>query len=168
LGLSQWHLRAVAGLSFYTGEDPAEQCIYWGFDLGRTHCGCWGYDLYYRYSSGVFDRNDPPIEEDGGAIHHLGLKLTMERGLGTNSRFYVWGGLGAGWFWTQDYVNDDDGFEGYAEVGLGYVVSRNIRIRGGLNMHVFDTEVTRENPADDGESRWLWLFAPVLEVEVAF
>lgn len=168
-GISQWHVRAVGGLVFYEGKDPAEDCSYWGVDLGRTHCGCWGYDLYYRNNTGVFRRDAPPLRKDGGTWHHLGGKLTMERGLGgTGSRLYGWGGLGAGAFWTEDYVEDDSGFEAFGEVGVGYVLSRNFRVRAGVNVHGMDTEVTRRNPADDGESRWLWQIAPVLQLEGDF
>jgi hypothetical protein len=48
------------------------------------------------------------------------------------------------------------------------VISQNFRVRLGVNAHGLDTTVTRENPADDGEGRWLWVVAPVLEVEFDF
>ncbi len=168
-GISQWHVRGVLGYVFYEGDDPASSCEYWGVDVGRTFCGCWGLDAYYRWNSGKFRRSDPDsnITRDGGDMHHVGLKLTMERSLGS-SRFYWWAGVGAGWFWTEDLLDDDDGFEGYAEVGLGYAFSRNVRVRAGLNVHGLDTTATRRNPADDGESRWLWLLAPVVELEFSF
>ncbi|MGE0193092.1 MAG: hypothetical protein AB7T63_13745 [Planctomycetota bacterium] len=169
-GVSQWHIRGVLGRVFYEGDDPGGDCDYWGVDIGRTFCGCWGLDAYYRWNSGKFDRNDPgsTISMDGGNWHHLGLKLTMERPFGRNSRFYWWAGLGAGYYTTEDYIDDDDGFEGYAEAGIGYLLSRNLRVRAGLNVHGMDTTVTRRDPANDGQSRWLWQIAPVIEVELDF
>jgi hypothetical protein len=170
-GQSLWHLRGVFGHVFYEGDDPADDCDYWGVDIGRTFCGCWGLDAYYRWNSGKFDRNDPAslMVKDGGDWHHVGLKLTMERPLGgASSRFYWWAGLGAGYFWTEDYLDDDSGIEGFAELGLGYMLSRNLRLRAGVNVHGMDTSVTRRSPANDGQSRWLWLIAPVVEVELDF
>ncbi|MCB9829665.1 MAG: hypothetical protein H6806_07885 [Planctomycetes bacterium] len=169
-GVSQWHVRGVLGRVFYEGDDSGDACDYWGIDIGRTFCGCWGLDAYYRWNSGKFDRADPnsTIVQDGGDWQHVGLKITMERPFGRNSRFYWWAGLGAGYYWTTDYLTDDDGFEGYAEAGLGFLVSRNLRVRAGLNVHGMDTMVTRRDPANDGESRWLWLIAPVIEAELDF
>jgi hypothetical protein len=167
-GLSQWHIRGVGGPIFYEGDDPAEDCGYWGVDLGRTHCGCWGWDVYYRHGSGVFQRDDPPMAEDGGQWHHLGAKVTMERGFGTGSRFYWWAGLGLGYFWTEEYVENDDGLEYFGEAGIGFVLSRNWMLRAGVNVHGTDTSVTRADPANDGESRFLWHIAPVLELEFSF
>lgn len=170
-GVSRWHVRGVAGFVFYEGDDPADDCGYGGVDIGRTFCGCWSLDAYYRWNSGQFDRADPgsALAEDGGDWHHVGLKVGLETPLGgRNSRFYLWGGLGAGWFWTEGYADDDDGFEGFAEAGLGFLLSSNLRIRVGVNVHGMDTSVGRLNPADDGEDRWLWLIAPVAEVELTF
>lgn len=167
-GISQWHVRGVGGWVFYEGKDPAEECNYWGVDVGRTHCGCWGLDAYYRTNSGVFDRNQPPMSKDGGLWHHVGGKVTMERAFSTGSRIYGWAGVGGGYYWTEDYVDNDSGVEAYGEAGLGYVLSRNFRIRAGVNVHAMDTDVTRRNPADDGDSRWLWQVAPVLQLEGDF
>jgi len=170
-GISMWHVRLVGGVAFYTGDDAPEECGYFGADFGRTHCGCWGYDVYYRWSSAQFERTLDPTRvvpaKDGGYTHHFGLKLTYERPFG-NSRFYWWAGLGAGYFITQDYWYDDEGFEGFGELGIGYVLGRNWRVRLGVNVHAMDTKVTRESYLDDGDSRLLWLIAPVLEVEIDF
>jgi hypothetical protein len=167
-GLSQWHVRGVLGYAFYEGDDPADSCLYWGFDVGRTFCGCWGLDLFYRYHSGQFDRaGGGPITEDGGAFHHIGVKATYERAFG-QSRFYWWAGIGPEYFWTEDYIQDDSGFGIFGEAGIGYVLSRNFRLRLGVNVHAMDTDVGRLNPADDGESRWLFVIAPVVELELAF
>jgi hypothetical protein len=37
-----------------------------------------------------------------------------------------------------------------------------------VNVHGMDTDAARFSPADDGESRWLWVIAPVVELEFAF
>jgi len=168
-GISKWHARLVGGWPFFVGDDDPEPCSYWGVDLGRTHCGCWGYDLYYRMSGCKFDREGYPdgITKDGGIVHHLGGKLTWDRSI-ASSRFYFWVGLGAGYYWTSDYLEDSDGFEVYGELGLGYVISETFRIRAGLNAHGADTNTGRRYYADRGESRWLWLLAPVVELEVNF
>jgi hypothetical protein len=165
-GLSQWHIRGALGYAFYEGEDPGNECIYWGFDFGRTFCGCWGLDIFYRYNSTQFPRQGV-ITQDGGSMHHIGVKATMERSFG-KSRFYWFVGLGPEYFWTEDYINDDSGFGIFAEAGVGYVINQTFRIRGGLNAHALDTDVGRFNPADDGDSRWLFILAPVIELEIAF
>lgn len=168
-GISQWHGRAVVGMAFSEGTDPFIECSYYGLDVGRTFCGCWGLDLYYRYNSGRFKR-DPAtgFSRDGGSWHHFGAKITFEKSFGRSSKFYAWGGLGAGYFTTADYIDDDSGFEIFGEAGLGYNVSRNWRLRAGVNIHGMDTSVTRFSPADDGDSRWLWIIAPVIELEGSF
>ncbi len=174
-GISQWHIRAVGGGSFFFGDDAPEECSYFGADIGRTFCGCWGLDAYYRHNTGRLDRQVitgqaapvTQIDEDGGEWHHVGLKATIERPLYGN-RLYGWAGVGAGYYWTEGYINDDDGFEGYAEAGIGYMLTSRLRLRAGVNVHAMDTEVTREDPADDGDSRWLFLVAPVLELEATF
>ncbi|MHC5012258.1 MAG: hypothetical protein ACYTG6_15165, partial [Planctomycetota bacterium] len=124
----------------------------------------------YRYNSGRFDRQVPgrTLLEDGGHWHHFGAKLTWERSFTSTSPWYFWFGFGGEYFVTQDYVNDDEGFGIFGEIGLGYVVNQNIRVRLGLNAHGVDTDVTRLNPVNDGQSRWLWIWAPVLELEVDF
>lgn len=168
-GVSSWHARVVGGWPLYSGTDSPEGCSYWGVDLGRTHCGCWGYDLYYRMSGAKFDREGYPddITEDGGLTNHLGGKLTWENSFG-RSRFYYWVGAGAGYFWTTDYQDDDDGFEVFGEFGLGYVLSERFRLRAGLNVHGADTSTGRKQFAEQGVGRWLWLIAPVVELQVDF
>ncbi|MDJ0522288.1 MAG: hypothetical protein QNJ90_09465 [Planctomycetota bacterium] len=168
-GISQWHVRGVIGLSFSEGTDDFEDCNYWGVDVGRTFCGCWGLDLYYRYNTGRFSRDEGQgVFKDGGTWHHFGAKITFEKAFARSSRFYVWGGVGAGYFTTDDYVNDDSGFEIYGEAGVGYNVSENWRVRAGVNIHGMDTDVTRFSPVNDGDSRWLWIFAPVIQLEGSF
>ncbi len=168
-GISQWHVRPVIGLAFSEGTDNFEECSYFGVDVGRTFCGCWGLDLYYRYNTGRFERQQPNgIAKDGGEWHHFGAKITFERSFGQSSKLYAWGGVGAGYFTTNDYFTDDSGFEVFGEAGIGYNLSRNWRVRAGVNVHGMDTDVTRFLPANDGDSRWLWIIAPVIELEGSF
>jgi len=169
-GISQWHLRGVLGYATFSGTDSPENCTYWGLDVGRTFCGCWGWDLYYRYNSGRFTREPTPgvTFKDGGEFHHFGTKLTYERGFGRNSRLYWWTGFGGGYFTTSKYIANDEGFEVFGEAGLGYVLSRSWRLRAGVDVHGMDTDVTRRLQDDDGQSRWLWIVAPVVEVEFSF
>lgn len=167
-GISMWHVRGVLGEAWSFGDDPIDNCLYWGADLGRTFCGCWGMDAFYRYHSGQLDRQnlgDP--RKDGGSWNHVGVKLTYESQLGS-SRFYWWVGAGPEYFWTKDYLTNDTGFGVFAEAGVGYLINQNLRIRAGVNAHGLDTDVTREFPADDGQSRWLWILAPVIELEIDF
>jgi hypothetical protein len=166
-GLSQWHVRGAIGYAFYEGDDPADSCIYWGADVGRTFCGCWGLDLFYRYHSGQFDRQGSTITKDGGSWNHVGIKATYEKSFG-QSRFYWWVGAGPEYFWTSDYIQDDNGFGVFGEAGVGYLISQNLRVRAGINVHGMDTDTGRLNPANDGQSRWLWVLAPVLELEFDF
>ena len=168
-GISQWHIRGVLGLATFHGTDAAENCTYYGVDIGRTFCGCWGLDLYYRYNSGRFTREPTAGStfEDGGWWHHFGAKVTMERAI-AGSKFYWWAGVGGGWFTTQNYVSNDSGPEVFGEAGVGYALNRNWRLRAGVNVHGMDTDVTRRLPANDGQSRWLWLIAPVVEAEFSF
>jgi hypothetical protein len=162
----------VLGVAFGVGDDPPEECIYWGADVGRTFCGCWGLDAFYRYHSGTYDRNNPgdPTEptKDGGETHHIGAKFTFERSFGSRSRIYGFAGLGPEYWWTNKYLDNDSGFGGFGEIGVGYLINQNFRVRAGLNMHAIDSAVTRENPADDGDSRFLWIIAPVIEGELDF
>ena len=48
-----------------------------------------------------------------------------------SSSFYFWTGLGAGYYFTSDYVEDSDGFEVFGELGLGYVFNQTFRVRVG-------------------------------------
>ena len=168
-GISMWHARALAGIATSAGTDSFSNCVYYGLDLGRTFCGCWGLDAYYRYNSGRFDRNPGPGQafKDGGEWHHFGAKVTFGKSFG-HSPFYAWAGLGAGYFTTNNYIADDSGFELFGEAGVGYNLTRNWALRAGVNIHGMDTTVTRELPANDGKSRWLWIIAPVIEIEGRF
>ena len=58
-GNSMWHLRGLGGFVTFSGTDPADDCGYAGLDFGRTFCGCWGLDVFYRWNSGQFDRLTP-------------------------------------------------------------------------------------------------------------
>jgi len=165
--------RAVGGVSFVEGDDPGDSCSYFGADVGRTfcgtECGCWGVDLFYRTHSTRFDRvvATGATGRDAGRFHHLGIKATYERSI-RKSRFYWWAGVGPEYFWTDDYQDNDSGFGVFGEAGLGYIVSRNWRVRAGVNLHGFDTDVGRLNAVNDGSSRWLWAIAPVIEIEGKF
>lgn len=168
-GISSWHVRLVGGWPLYEGTDTPDPCSYWGVDLGRTHCGCWGYDLYYRMSGCKFDREGyaDNITRDGGLYHHIGGKLTWETSI-ASSKFYVWTGLGAGYYFTTDFEDDSEGFELYGELGVGYVINQTFRVRVGVNVHGGDTDTGRLSVLDEGRDRWLWLIAPVAELEIDF
>ncbi|MDF1702389.1 MAG: hypothetical protein P1V36_14665 [Planctomycetota bacterium] len=168
-GISMWHVRGVVGLATFAGTDSAEPCIYYGVDIGRTFCGCWGLDLYYRYNSGRFTREPTPgiTFKDGGEWHHVGVKFTYEWGIGS-SPFYLWGGIGGGYFWTDEYIANDDGPEVFLEGGVAWNLGRNWAIRAGVNAHGMNTSVTRRLPANDGQDRFLWIIAPVIELEGRF
>lgn len=166
-GISMWYLTGVFGRSFHSGDDPADPCWYWGFDAGRSFCGNWGMDTFYRYHSGQYERDQrgqPSM--DGGSTNHVGFKLTYDIPLAGD--FYIWTGAGPEYWWTQDYLNDDSGVGVYAESGLGWVITRRLRLRAGVNVHGMDSDVTRKDPANDGQSRWLWVVAPVVQAEFAF
>ena len=60
------------------------------------------------------------------------------------------------------------GFEVYGELGLGYVLSETFRVRVGLNVHGADTDTGRRLAVNKGSDRWLWLLAPVAELEIDF
>ena len=169
-GGQQWHVRGLFGRAFFSGTDEASDCTYWGADLGTNFCGsCWGIDAFFRRHSGRFDRMVPggPNGRDGGNFNHIGLKLTFQQGI-SNSNFYWWFGIGPAYFESEDYLVNDDGFGVFGEIGLGYNFSRNVRLRGGVNVHGFDTVVGRLDPADDGNSRFLLVFAPVIGLELSF
>lgn len=165
-GISQWHVRGLGGIVTYSGDDPGDDCGYAGVDLGRTFCGCWGLDLFYRWNSGQFERLVAAgVAKDGGDWHHVGVKVSKEFAFGDNSPFYAYVGAGPQYFWTEDYISDDDGFGFFGEVGIGYALSRNFRIRAGVDFHGVNTSVTRRDPANDGDDRFLWLIAPNIGIE---
>lgn len=163
----RWHARGLGGGTFWFGTDKGDPGWYAGLDLGHTFSGCFGVDAYYRFSSGTFDRTLAGGRlEDGGGWHHVGLKGTYMSSFSRSSQFFGWIGLGVGWFTAEDYAREDDGFEGYAELGVGYMASRNTRVRLGVMFHAMDTKATREDPARDGTSRLLWIVAPTLSLEL--
>jgi hypothetical protein len=161
-------VRGVGGRGFWAGEDPAEPCNQYGFDFGHTfcgtRCGCWGIDTFYRTHTAQFERD--PGGADGGTFHHVGVKVTYERSL--RGRWYVWGGAGPEYVWTTDYLDDDSAFGVFAEAGIGFVLNCSLRARLGVEVHGFETDVGRQSLADDGQSRWLWLIAPVAALEFDF
>jgi len=161
-----WHVRAVAGLTTWFGTDAGDDCAYFGADFGRSFCNtCWGIDVFWRGHTAQFERS--PVGEDGGMWNHVGVKATFEKSFG-GSRWYGWVGAGPEYFWTSDYLHDDSGFGVYGEAGIGYVVNRNLRIRAGFGVHGMDTDAGRFSPAEDGESRWLWVLAPMVGLELDF
>lgn len=176
-GCSQWHVRGVFGQGFFAGDDNGSDCTYFGFDIGSTMGdSCWSFDAFYRAHGGRFNRevtsgvaggSTTTRGKDGGNFSHVGLKLAFQSSMG-NSNIYWWFGIGPDYFWTDDYIDDDEGFGLYAELGLGFNISRNWRIRAGINVHGMDTDVTRIRPVDDGMARWMWAFAPVIQIEASF
>lgn len=168
-GISTWHVRPVVGYATFHGDDEGDPCTYWGLDVGRTFCGCWGLDLYYRYNSGQFIREPTPgvTFKDGGEWHHVGVKFTYDVPFGSGP-FSGFAGIGAGYYWTDKYIANDDGPEIFLEAGVAWHLNRTWAVRGGVNIHGMDTKVTRRSPADDGKSRWLWIVAPVIELEARF
>ena len=168
-GISMWHIRPVFGWATFHGDDDAESCIYYGVDIGRTFCGCWGLDLYYRYNSGRFTREPSPglTFKDGGGWHHVGVKFTYDWAFG-GGPFSAFAGIGGGYYWTEEYIANDDGPEVFLEGGVAWHLNRNWALRGGVNVHGMDTKVTRRLPVNDGKSRWLWIVAPVIELEARF
>ncbi len=163
---SDWHVRALGGFSFWLGTDAGDNCGYVGADVGRNLCGsCWSIDGFWRGHSAQFDRD--PSGHDGGTWNHVGVKASYERSLG-GGRWFAYGGAGPEYFWTNDYLHDDSGFGVFGEAGIGYVVSRHFRVRAGLDVHGMYTDAGRQSPADDGNSRWLWVVAPVVGLEFDF
>ena len=172
-GISMWQFGVVAGGCFYFGEDAGEPCSYAGINFGRTFCGCWGLDLFYRWHSGRFERDLPNGQtfDDGtewpDGWHHIGIKFNYGRSI-SGSRFYWFVGAGPEYWWTEGYIDDDSGFGIYAEAGIGYRISQNFSVQAAVMAHGMDTEVTRKNPLDDGDSRWMWVVAPTVGVHVHF
>ena len=161
-GCSDWHFRALVGLSSWSGTDPGDDCCYYGADIGHTRCNCWGVDAFWRHHTAHFDRD--PSGADGGTWNHLGVKATYEHSLG-GGRLYGWAGAGPEYWWTSDYLHDDSGFGVFGEAGLGYILDSHIKVRAGVNLHGLSTDTGRRDPGDDGSARWLWLVAPVVEIE---
>lgn len=165
-GLNNWRIRGVGGPTFWEGTDASHGCTRLGGDIGRTlPCSCWGVDGFYRTQTATFDRD--PSGEDTGRFHFVGVKATFEKSI-HGSRWFAWGGAGPQYFWTNDFLHNDSGFGVHGEAGIGYILNRNVRIRAGVEANGMSTDVGRQNPADDGDSRWLWLFAPVFGLEINF
>jgi hypothetical protein len=164
-----WHVRANAGVAFWAGQDSGDMGFYGGMDLGYTMCSCVGIDAFYRYAGSQFDRTLPNgLLEDNGDFHTVGVKATFDKTFSKNSRWYWFAGLGVGYFKSRRFQVDDDGIAGFAELGTGYMLSNALRIRLGLNVHAMDTSTGRMNPAQDDDSRMLWLFAPTLGFDLDF
>lgn len=175
-GCRTWHARLLGGIAFHAGDDAGSKCLYLGADLGTTFCRCWGVDVFYRTHEAQFDRllpGDPAaprsgrVGKDGGRWHHVGAKLTYERSI-SRSRWFGYAGLGVQYFWTEKYLDNDNGFGGFGELGIGYAFNHRWRLRAGVEVFGQDTSVTRENPANDGQSRLLWVISPVIQVEIDF
>jgi len=171
-GFSDWHLRGVIGYSFHAGTDSGDGNLYYGADVGWTSACCWGIDAFYRRHCGTFDREFPIVGatvfegEDGGTFNHIGVKLTYQKAFG-GSRWYGYAGAGPQYFWTEDYLDDDTGIGGFAELGIGYVLKKNWRVRAGVEVLGQSTSAGRLSPIDDDEDRLLWFISPVFEIELA-
>ena len=173
-GCGNWHVRALAGWPFFTGDDTTiEGCYYFGVDVGRTFPCCWGVDVFARAFGGEADRTVaiPGAADfsgtDVGEFYTLGVKATWQNSI-SNSRFYYYVGVGPEVYWTRNYLIEEEGIGGFAEIGLGYVLNKNWRFRAGLDVHALDTKAAQENAANDDSSRLLWVFAPVVGVEFTF
>lgn len=167
LGRSRWHARVLGGGSIWSGDDHGEFAPYAGADVGYTFANGLGADVFYRAAGGRFDRVVPGgLIRDGGVWHHIGVKGTYVRSFGRASRLFGWVGVGASYFTTTGYAQGDAGIGGFAEAGIGYVISWRMRARLGVNLHVLDSDVTRRRAADDGSARTLWLLAPTLGLEL--
>lgn len=163
----RWHLRAAGGGAFRLGADHGKPGAYGGVDVGYTFPGCVGADLLYRYAGGTFDRLVAGgVRHDGGSWHMIGLKATYQGTFTRNGRLFGWAGLGCGWMKSVGYVHDDSGFAGYAEAGVGFLLSDSARLRLGGMVEAMDTNAARSDPATDGRSRLLWLLAPTLSLEL--
>lgn len=173
-GCGNWHVRGLGGWPFFSGDDATlEGCSYFGLDVGRTWPCCFGVDLFARTFGAEADRWVPIpgalgyAGTDSGRFYTLGLKATWQ-GSFSGSRWFWYVGAGPEVFWARDYLVDDEGIGGFAEIGLGYRIAKNWRIRAGLDVHVLSTKTAHEDPWEDDESRLLWVFAPVIGVEVTF
>ena len=173
-GCGSWHLRGVVGWPFFSGDNTSiEGCYYFGADFGRTFPCCWGVDVFARFMGGEADRNvavagAPAFSgTDVGEFYTLGIKATWQNSI-SNSRWYYYVGIGPEVYWARNWIVEEEGFGGFAEIGLGYLLSEHWRIRAGLDVHALSTKAAQENAADDGDSRLLWVFAPVVGVEFTF
>lgn len=171
-GFQDVHLRGVIGYAFHAGTESGDGNLYMGADVGWTSKCCWGIDAFYRVHCGSFDREiQVPgaarfLGEDGGHFNHVGIKATYQRSFGS-SRWYGYAGAGPQYFWTDGYLDEDTGIGGFGELGVGYVLKKNWRIRAAVEVLGQSTSAGRLSPADDGEDRLLWFIAPVVQVELA-
>ena len=164
-----WHIRASGGVGFWTGTDSPDLGFYGGIDLGYSMCNCIGIDVFYRYAGTQFDRTlANGLLEDSGDFHTIGLKATFDKSFSDTSRWYWWAGLGVGYFKSRRFQVDDDGVTGYAELGVGYMLSNSMRARLGLNVQALDTVTGRADPANDNSGRLLMLWAPTLGIDLDF
>lgn len=187
-GHSDWHARAVVGFPFMFGTDAGEGCFYWGVDVGTTRPCCLGFDAFYRRmscddkSSVISPGNSPtavlatrPIAarfdrdgfgKDGGTMQWVGLKVTYQKQI--HGELYGWGGVGPEYFWTNDYINNDSGLGGFAELGIAWKFASWGALRLGVDIHGDYTSVTRKAVANAGKSRLLWTVAPTIGLEIDF
>lgn len=173
-GCGDWHVRAVGGWPFIVDPDgDMDGCYYFGADAGYTWPCCWGIDVFFRTFSGESEREVPIagaptyLGTDVGEWYTIGVKATWQNSI-NNSKWFYYAGIGPEFFFTQNYVADDEGFGGFAELGLGYRFNRHWRVRGGVDVHGLITSAAQKNPADDGDDRLVWVFAPVIQVEFNF
>jgi hypothetical protein len=187
-GVSNWHVRGVIGFPFQFGTDAGTGCNYWGVDVGTTRCNCWGIDAFFRTASCSDDLNQGGIGptpsptarveavkfdrdgagEDGGQFNWVGLKATYEHSISPANRIYGWVGAGPEYFWTNDYLHDDDGFGAFVDAGLGWRFASWGALRLGVDLHADYTSVGRQSPSNDGSERWLFTLAPTLGLEIDF
>ncbi len=171
-GCATWNVGVVGGAGFYLGDEATERaCCYTGADVGRTWpCCCFGASIFYRTFGGRFDRvvtaPGAPARTgaDTGRFHTIGVKATYQRSI-NNSRWSWYVGAGPEFFWTHDYLANDDGIGGFGEAGVGYRLTRKLSIRGGLEVHALSTSAARLNAANDNSKRLLWVLAPVLQLQ---
>lgn len=174
-GCGTWHVRGVGGYTFISGEDcPEDGAGYFGADVGYTFPCCLGVDVFWRMTTCLdFDRDVripgtiPFRGTDTLSLGLVGVKATYERSF-SNGRLFGYAGLGPAFFYTNDALEDDTGFGAFGELGLGYRLGRRWRLRAGVEVAGLYTDVTRTNPIDDGERRWLVLVSPVAQVQFDF
>ena len=173
-GCSDWHVRGLVGWPFFTGDSTSmEGCYYFGVDAGWTSPCCWGVDVFARFFGAEADRNIAVAGApnytgtDSGEWGTIGIKATWQNSI-SNSKWFYYAGIGPEHYWNTGYLVEDDGFGGFAEVGIGYVLNRHWRLRAGLDIHALSTKAAQENAADDGDRRLLWVFAPNVGVEFNF
>ncbi len=168
-GRGQWHLRAKSGWAWWFGSDSGDSGAVAGADLGYTFDGCVGVDVFYRFAATRNDRTTGGTTiEDAGDFHFLGLKATYESQITSTGPWFFWAGLGGGYQWSARFMNNDTGFGLLGDAGIGYLASRNIRIRFGVQIEALLTSAGRNDPIDDGTKRWLTSVAPTLGVEFDF